>query len=119
MRIGLWLLPSAIIRRLLAHMTSGSHSLSNADQASRDRIIWAVVVASRYIPKATCLTKAMVAQVLLEQEGYPACLQIGVAKSDVGKVEAHAWVESQGQVVIGESGLKRYTPLSAFEGKGP
>jgi hypothetical protein len=66
-----------------------------------DKIIWAVAVATRYVPVATCLTQALVGQVLLKQHCAPALLRIGVMKNQRGALQAHACVESQGQVVIG------------------
>ena len=110
-RLGLWLLPFQTLRRFLAGMTQTTSKLQKSDQ-SVDKIIWAVRVASRYLPgRVKCLARALTTQVLLERHGYPAQLQIGFAKGDQG-LEAHAWVESQGRIVIG--GLKdieRYTTL--------
>ena len=85
-----------------------------------DRVVWAVVVASRYVPMSTCLTQALAAQVLLARRGFPAHLHIGVAKKGAeARFEAHAWVESQGKVVIGGSEPGRYTQLLALEGEEP
>ncbi len=110
-RLGLWLLPFQTLRRFLAGMTQTTSKWQKSDQ-SVDKIIWAVRVASRYLPgKVKCLARALTTQVLLERHGYQALLRIGVAKSKQG-LEAHAWVESQGRIVIG--GLKdigRYTTL--------
>jgi hypothetical protein len=42
----------------------------------------------------------------------PRSLRIGVAKGEAGKLEAHAWVESQGRIVIGGlRDLPYFTPL--------
>jgi hypothetical protein len=57
-------------------------------------------------------------QILLQQQGYPASLQIGVAKGRDGQLEAHAWVESQGQVVIGNlENLAHFKLLSVRGGE--
>ena len=88
------------------------------DSANIEKIVWAVTVASRYVPAATCLTQALAGQILLAQHGEPALLQIGVAKNEAGNLEAHAWVESRGRIVIGDSReLFRYTRLPSVEGK--
>ena len=85
-----------------------------------DRVVWAVVVASRYVPMSTCLTQALAAQVLLARRGYSAHLHIGVAKEGAeAKLKAHAWVESDGKVLIGGSEPGRYTHLLALEGEEP
>jgi len=119
-RLGLWLLPFQTLRRLLAKMTQVTTQLQNADLTSMDRVVWAVAVASRYIPGVKCLARALATQVLLSQRSYPTCLRIGVAKSEGGKLEAHAWVESQERIVIGGlRDLSRYTPLPPLVGERP
>ena len=114
-RLGLWLLPFQIWRHLIAEMRQTNHQRQKTQ--SVDKVVWAVAVASRYMPgEVKCLARALATQVLLAQRGYGAQLHIGVAKSKGGHLEAHAWVESQGRVVIG--GLKdlgRYTPLPTPE----
>jgi hypothetical protein len=66
----------------------------------------------------TCLNQALAAQMLLAQRGYPALLHIGVAKGKEGQFQAHAWVESEGKVVIGGSGPECFTPLAVLEETG-
>ena len=86
--------------------------MPNPNQPAIDRIAWAVAVASRYVPMATCLTQALAGQMLLARWGHTAQLHIGVANGPGGNLEAHAWLESQGTIVIGDVGeLSRYTPL--------
>ncbi len=112
-RLGLWLLPFKTLRSLVAKFTFPS----KRNPAKIDTIIWAVAVASRYVPAATCLTQALAGQVLLNQHDAPALLRIGVAKNERGTFQAHAWVESEGRIVIGNSPeLFRYTRLTEFEG---
>jgi hypothetical protein len=42
-------------------------------------------------------------------------VRIGVAKGEGGKLEAHAWVECEGNVIIGGYELERYTSLVALD----
>lgn len=117
-RLGLWLLPLSTLHRLVAKLRRMEPILSQADSANIEKIVWSVAVASHYVPAATCLTQALAGQILLAQYGEPALLQIGVAKNEAGKLEAHAWVESRGRIVIGASPeLFRYTRLPSVEGK--
>jgi hypothetical protein len=75
-----------------------------------------VETASRRTPGLkTCLAQALAAQVLLTRRGYPALLRIGVAKGERQQLQAHAWVESEGKIVIGGSELERYTPLAVLK----
>jgi hypothetical protein len=117
-RLGLWLLPLPTLCRLLAKLRPTEPLSPEGHLANVERIAWAVALASRYVPTATCLTQALAGQILLARHGEPALLQIGVAKNEAGKLEAHAWVESRGRVVIGGSqALFRFTPLPSVEGK--
>jgi len=119
-RAGLWVLPFRTLRRIQAKVTRQSASREAADLISADRIVWSVEVASRYVPRATCLTQALACQVLLARQSCPSHLTIGVAKSQQGKLEAHAWLESQGHIVIGGlQDVSRFTPLPPLDGKRP
>jgi len=110
-RLGLWLLPYEKLCRLLFRAQPARSEVANVAEVKR--IVRSVMRMSRYVPVATCLTKALAAMVLLEEAGQPACLQIGVAKSEVGNIEAHAWVECDGRVILGgtHAELSRYTIL--------
>jgi hypothetical protein len=118
-RLGLWLLPFQTVRCLLASMTCATTTLHDTEQTSIERIAWAVAGASQYIPMATCLTQALATQVLLGWQGHAARLCIGVARSDAGQFQAHAWVECQGRVVLGGADAPaRFTPLPPLESTG-
>ena len=55
----------------------------------------------------------MAGQVLLGRQGEPSVVRLGVAKDDRGLLQAHAWLESNGVVVIGgEVELGQFTPLA-------
>ncbi len=119
-RLGLRLLPFQTSRRLLARMVPPTSELQKVDQVPIDQVIWAVTVASRYVPAATCLARAMAMQVLLSHRGHPASLRIGVARSEAGEFQAHAWVECQRRVVIGDTeALSRFTLLPSLEREIP
>jgi len=115
-RLALWALPFNVVRRLLARHARRS----SAPYASTERIGWAVSVAKRFVPKGNCLPQALAAESLLTRGGYPVELRIGVAKTHDGRLEAHAWVESGGRLVVGDltQGLATYTPLPPLPGVG-
>lgn len=118
-RLGLWLLPFQTLRRLLARIMQISTELQEPNQFSLNRAVWAVEVISWYTPGGVkCLARALATQVLLSRCGHQTQLRIGVAKDQEGKLEAHAWVENQGRIVIGQlRDLSRFTPLPALEGE--
>src|SRR5579862_7931274 len=101
-RLGLWVLPFQTLRRLLAKITAGTP----ASVHHPDRIAVQVMAAGRCWPGAhTCLSEALATQVLLGRYGHQALLRIGVRKDEQGGLSAHAWVENQGRVVIGDREL--------------
>jgi hypothetical protein len=59
-----------------------------------------------------------VTQILFARYGFTAKLRIGVAKDGRERLKAHAWVESQGKIVIGNmQDLSRYKALPTLETK--
>jgi hypothetical protein len=112
-RLGLELFPFSTLRKLLNRLKSIMGVFEK--EFSEQQLVWSVAVVSRYIPKATCLAQALAAQLLLQQAGRQACLHIGVEEAEEGGIKAHAWVESQGRILIGGFDLNSYTHLLALE----
>ena len=112
-RVGLWLLPFARLRKALERRSATSgESPPTSPRVSSETIAWAVNVASDYVPGTdTCLPQALTAQCLLARHGHPAELCFGVARDEQDSFKAHAWVESDGKVVIGARELERFTPM--------
>lgn len=119
-RLGLRLLQFGNLLKLLqkaSHLNFYLPTFSE-NQISISKIVWAVNVATRYMPgSAKCLARALTTQMLMNSYGYHPELRIGVAKKEGGTLEAHAWIEYQGQVAIGYlTDLYRFIPLPSFEG---
>ncbi|MCG6136157.1 MAG: lasso peptide biosynthesis B2 protein [Nostoc sp. LLA-1] len=118
-RLGLVLIQ---FNQLLKLLTKISHSreplpLPSTNQVSVGKIVWAVNKVTHYVPGAKCLARALTTQVLMRRYGHSGELRLGVAKAETGKLEAHAWIESQGLVIIGNiPDLSRYMPLPSLEG---
>ena len=107
------LFPFSTLKKLLGRLRPISGG--SRKDFSEEELVWSVEVASRYIPKATCLAQALTTQFLLQQAGHQARLHIGVTESEEGGIKAHAWVESQGRILIGGFEINRYTHLLALE----
>lgn len=106
-RVVTWVLPFPVGRRLLVGKRRPDRQTVTGDQ-----IRWAMHHAQRVVPRATCLPQAVAAEALLTRGGLPAHLQIGVKKTSDGKITAHAWVESDGRIVVGDlRDLDAYTRL--------
>lgn len=81
------------------------------------RLAWLVEIAGRYAPVgATCLKKAIVLSWLLRRRGAHTELRIGVVRQE-GELEAHAWLDLDGQVIIGHQELERYETLLGAKGE--
>jgi hypothetical protein len=113
-RLALWLVPFRVLRGLV--LKAGTRTAGNDRQTSYsiDRVSWALDLCSRHLAAPTCLTQALAAMLLLKHAGHEADLRIGVAKDEGGKLQAHAWVESNGEIVVGAiTGLSHFTILSS------
>ena len=82
---------------------------------SRERIGWAVDAAAAVPGDPSCLVRALVAEAMLERRGHETALRFGV--DDAGAdVEAHAWLESGGEIIVGGENREAYTRLEASSG---
>jgi hypothetical protein len=73
-----------------------------------------VQAASLRIPgAANCLVRAIACKHLLGRYGYASELKIGASRDKAGEFAAHAWLESEGRVVVGDFELERYVPLAS------
>lgn len=90
----------------------GSRSNSaHPSEVSTEQAVLAVRRASTIVPGASCLTQAIAAKALLARGGQASTLRLGVAKLDAD-LEAHAWLEADGKVLIGQFEDRRFTPLA-------
>ncbi len=116
-RLGLWVLPFRVMKERVEKITSSAASSSGQPVTQNLRVVLRVASsvrrASRYVPAATCLTQALATQILLARRGQVSNLRIGVSKGQEGELKAHAWVESEGKIVMGNrSNLLGYAVLS-------
>lgn len=70
----------------------------------------AIVTAARYVPGAMCLVQCVVGRAMLRRAGCAAEIEIGILKNS-SDLQAHAWLESKGSVLIGGP-VAHYTRLS-------
>ncbi len=84
---------------------------------SSERVVRAVSRASAYVPGASCLTQALAVRLLLTRQGCRPRLCIGFGQRAGGGLEGHAWVESDGGVVVGGGDLTGYERLPGLAGE--
>ena len=105
-RVLLWVAPYRWIEaHLMTPPSATAPSVSPADIAR------AVTRASKLVPQATCLTQALAGGFLIRRAGSNAIIHFGVARGDAG-FKAHAWLESDGGILIGGSEAAAYLPLT-------
>lgn len=116
MRVATSTMPYARVRAIVAWR--GEAGTVAAAHPERDRIAWAITVASGYVPGGrNCLVRALAAEALLHRCGYDGELRIGVAHTEDGQLRAHAWLESAGRPIIGDFELDDYVMMTERTGK--
>jgi transglutaminase superfamily protein len=82
------------------------------DDAVVARVVRAVSAGGFLFPRASCLTRAYVAHRLFTRRGCAVSLRIGARRTAEGRLEAHAWVEHRGRVVVGDvADVASYRPF--------
>ena len=115
-RLLLWVVPFRFARRLVSARSAVSSALA---QIPMKRLSWSVQASAKRIPGASCLTQALALQRLMVQAGHTADLRIGVAKDGSRGLASHAWLEHEGEILIGDNGdLERYSPILAWSSEG-
>ena len=98
-RLGLRFLPFKTLQQKVDRL---SQSMTKTPSYTLYGIVWAVEWSTRMMPGgAKCLARALTTQILMGQQRYPYDLCIGVLKSEAGDLKAHAWIESDDQIVVG------------------
>jgi hypothetical protein len=117
-RIGLSLFPFQALQHFLDKVGEESGDFGRTGRDDRARVISATIILGRFLlGDKPCLTQALVIKLLFRRRKYPAQLQIGVAKQNDGTLSAHAWVESDGEIVIGGADSPHlYTTLFPLKG---
>lgn len=116
-RIGLSVLSFKTVQRVFAWLSKKPVRARLHTEAYRQRAIWAVRAAGkRVLGDHPCLPEALVAQYLLTRAGYASVLHIGVAKETQDQLLAHAWLESEGAIIVGgEDSTTTFAPLHPIE----
>jgi hypothetical protein len=113
-RFALWLLPWP---RLLERVNPPIDGF--ASRFAVHELEWAVRIASRIVPRATCLTQALTLDHLLHRAGYSSLVRIGVARRS-GPFAAHAWVEHGGMPLLSRADeIAQYAPLITWPPNRP
>ncbi|MCP5449580.1 MAG: lasso peptide biosynthesis B2 protein [Candidatus Competibacter sp.] len=116
-KAGLYLLPFDLLRGWVAPPGKPPSSGPVAIEEVRE-ITEAIERLGRLLAplQINCLPQALVGQKLLRRKGFNAQLKIGVLKNRDDLLTAHAWLEYQGLVILGNlRGLKQFTAFPSLE----
>lgn len=113
-RCALWVLPSRLILRGVSRVASMRDVEVVNPRASAATIVWAVEAMARRVPRASCLTQALAAKLLLRAFGLGSHLCLGVARAADGSLRAHAWLERGGRPILGGAGIQSMVLLPAL-----
>ncbi|MBW4652682.1 MAG: lasso peptide biosynthesis B2 protein [Kaiparowitsia implicata GSE-PSE-MK54-09C] len=113
LKLGLWLLPFRVLHTYslkLSQVLMQPHGLEGHRIQS---IVQSIEIVTWHIPgKAKCLARAMAVQFMLRRRNHQTSLHIGVTKRTDSVLEAHAWLEYDGVIVIGGvPDFNRFKPL--------
>ena len=114
-RIGLCFLPYQTLRKWMPEKPA----TDRGSVEDLSRTAWGIRHAARLVPGASCLTQALAAQLLLARAGHQSQIEVGVAMGEDGRFAAHAWLISDGHVIVGGSPqyLERFTPLANLDSR--
>jgi hypothetical protein len=99
-KAGLSLLPFSIFRKFFHKLTS-NQDVKEFSQDQIDVTVWAVDTAANLLPfELLCLPRALATKYLLRR-APSLTLEIGVEINPAKKFEAHAWIEKNGTIIIG------------------
>ena len=115
-RVLLWTVPFRFARRLILTRAAVSPELMRIPVK---RLSWSVQASAKRIPAASCLTQALALHRILARAGHTADVWIGVAKDSSNGLASHAWIEHEGEILIGDNGeLDRYSPILTWPSEG-
>jgi hypothetical protein len=113
--VGLGCLPLQKLLRIIQRPGKAQRGTKREEEprhATPERLAYCVGLTTRlHLHDPTCLKKALVLYTLLTRRDFNAQLFIGAARATNGKLDAHAWLECQGKVLLGAPVPGRYSIL--------
>jgi Transglutaminase-like superfamily len=105
------LLPAPVLLRFVPlPRLLRSHGGPRVAGLGPERVARLVQAAACCAPGARCLPVALVTAWLLDRQGTPATLRVGVARH-AERLTAHAWLECGGRPLLDASESEGYTPI--------
>ena len=114
-KAGLYLLPFDRLRQWMARFDEPAGK--PAEMEEMRAIIEAIERIGQVLAplRINCLPQALVGHRLLGRKGFDVQLKIGVLKNRGDRLAAHAWLEYQGQVMLGDlRNLEQFTSFPSL-----
>jgi hypothetical protein len=100
-KIGLTILPFAAFRKIFYRITN-TKNVQDVSHQQIELTVWAVDTAANLLPfELLCLPRALATKYLLRKVPF-LTLEIGIKINPEKHFEAHAWIEKNGTVIIGQ-----------------
>ena len=114
-RLALLLLPFRLISPWLGQLMETTSPTCSALEKERSiRVASAIRRASRYVPiNCTCLVQAITGSVMLDSEGIPSTLYLGVKRLEAG-LTTHAWLRCGDLYLTGGPEQKDFVAVATF-----
>jgi len=119
-RLSLVLFPFRVVQRFTANAPGSRAQVPRTARTDyQQRVVRAVrAVARRMLGDRPCLSQALAVQWFLGRAGWETELHIGVVKQTDQGLAAHAWLEGEGEVLIGgRSSRYLYTRLHTIRSR--
>jgi len=111
-RLLLWTVPYSRVRAVIERLKKASLPVDAGFRPSPERIAWSVRAASAGVATgANCLLRALAGEILLGRFGYQSELKFGANRGGGAGLAAHAWLECEGKIILGELEAPGYAPL--------
>ncbi len=109
--IALLVVPFRSVLNFLQQVPPSTIRLPLAAETDAPRLAWLVECAAVAGPAGgPCLRQSLALLYMLRRRGQETHLRIGVMREG-GLFKAHAWLDWNGQVLLGQSGFEQYEPL--------
>ncbi len=101
-----------IVAKISKPNLPSNYTSNNKDSHYIAKTVRYIKGLSRRAPfKSNCYDRALTLKYFLNKKEIPSALCLGVATSAEIDLEAHAWIEHQGKVIIGDDVSDNFTPV--------
>jgi Transglutaminase-like superfamily len=107
-RIGLWFAP---FPQVLMWVQFCANHLRSSQRMDPGGVVHCIQRALPFTWHSSCLTQALAGWIMLTRHGATSRVKIGVASPEQRGFMAHAWLECDGQVILGDIGLEPFNVI--------